>query len=292
MRMLLFLGFSLLLFMSGCDQQAGVKSEALGCTGGDCKLVYDGVQYLTYDEKLKSSTGKIDATENEFQYRLPGNDQYVTSGNSMTNEFTILKRENNRLETVYEHDNDKEAIFPVAVVDKKYIFSVMEYSGDQQVFKGLFKLTDKNKLEKLKTEENEMTKKIFGVGISSNDQIFVLLNEEGKQNVYHTDLSLSSFELVAADVSQNLSAHEGNVCYSKEETFYCGNQKIKKLEDGTVFVWALDNYILEVNDSGKFEVRDFKNQKLLQSGTQFIGFDESSSKLIIYSDGDMTELVK
>lgn len=292
MRMLLFLGFSLLLFMSGCDQKAGVKSEAIGCSGEDCKLVYDGVQYLTYDEKGKTSTGKIDSTENEFQYRLPGNDQYVTSGNSITNDFSILKKENDRLEPVYEHDNDKEAIFPVAVVDKAYIFAVMEYSGDEQVFKGLFKLTDKHKLEKLKTEDNDMTKKIFGVGISSNDQFFVLLSEDGKQNLYHTDLSLSSFELVAEDVSQNLSAHEGDVCYVKDKTFFCGDQKIKELEDGTVFAWAVDDYILEVNDTGKFEVRDFKDQKLLQSGNQFIGFDKSSSKLTIYSQGNVTELEK
>ncbi|MBN8193350.1 hypothetical protein JI667_14465 [Bacillus sp. NTK074B] len=292
MKKFLFLAFSLLVFMSGCDEQAGVKSEVLGCSGGDCALVYDGVQYLTYDEKVKSSTGKVDATENEFQYRLPGNDEYVTSGNSMTNEFTILKRENNRLEPVYKHDNDKEAIFPVAVVDEKYIFAIMEYSSDQQVFKGLYKLTDQNKLEKLKTEENDMTKHIFGVGISSNDQFYVLLNEDGKQNVYHTDLSLSSFELVAEDVSQNLSAHEGDVCYVKEEAFFCGDQKIKELEDGTVFAWALDEYIVEVNDTGKFEVRGFKDQKLLKSGNQFIGFDDHSSKLIIYSDGDVMELAK
>ncbi|MCR8848207.1 hypothetical protein NQ095_07320 [Rossellomorea sp. SC111] len=292
MKKLLFLLFILLLFISGCDERAGVKSEALGCSGEDCKLVYDGVQYLTYNEKSKSSTGKVDVTENEFQYRLPGNDEYVTSGNSMTNEFTILKRENERLEPVYEHDNDKEAIFPVAVMDEKYIFAIMEYAEDQQVFKGLFKLTEKNKLEKLKTEDNEMTRKIFGVGISSDDQFFVLLNEDGKQNVYHTDLSLSSFDLVAEDVSQNLSAHEGDVCYMKEGTFFCGDKKIKKLEDGTVFAWALGNDILEVNDTGKFEVRDFKDQKLLESGNQFIGFDSDSSKLTIYSDGDVTELAK
>ncbi|NMH68094.1 hypothetical protein HF072_04810 [Bacillus sp. RO3] len=290
MRMLLFIGMTMFLLLSGCDEQAGGKYETAGCSGEDCRLVYDGVQYFTYDTKVKSSTGKLDSTENEFQYRLPGNDEYVTSGNSITNEFKILKMVNERFQTVYEHKNDQEALFPVGVMDEQYIFAVMEYSEDQQTFKGLFQLNEEDELEQLKTEKNEKTESIFGVGISSENHLFLLLNEEDKQNVYQTDLSLSTFELVAEDISQNISARSGEVCYVKAETFFCGREAVKELEEGTVFAWAAGSFIVEVDDSGGFEVREIADQRLVQSGSHFLGFDVDGSSLTIYSDGNVYEL--
>ncbi|MDQ0226528.1 hypothetical protein [Metabacillus niabensis] len=290
MKRFLFLLIGLILLIYGCDQDAEINNENLGCSGENCKLVYDGSQYHTYDIKIKSLTGKIDSTDNEFQYRLPGNDLYVTSGNSIENNFKIMKNENERLHTVYEHKNNKEAIFPIAVIDDNYIFAVMEYTSEEQTFKGFFQLNEKDELEQIKTESNEKTEKIFGVGISSNNNIFLLLHDEDRQDLYKTNLSLSKFELVAKDVSQNLSTFSGDVCYLKTHKIFCGNKVLKELEEGSVFAWVLDEYILEVNDMGSYEVRDVNDQKLLHSGTEFIGFDISPSEVIIYSDSKMLVL--
>lgn len=291
MKRFSFLWICLILLLIGCDLAAGVKSESLGCSSEDCKLVYDGVQYHTYDMKLKSLSGKIDSADNEFQYRLSSNDLYVTSGNSITNGFKIMKNENERLQTVYEHKNRKEAIYPVGVIDNNHIFAVMEYDSDKQTFIGLFQFNnDKNNLKQLKTERNEKTEKIFGVGISSENNIFLLLNEDEKQNLYKTDLSLSKFELVAENVSQNLSTLSGEVCYIKDQKLFCGNKVIKELDEETVLAWVVDKYILEVNATGKYEVSELTDQKLLHSGSDFIGFDERPSEINIYSNNKMLEL--
>lgn len=290
MKKFLFLCIVLVLHLSGCVQGELVHTDNLGCYNEKCKLVYDGFQYHTYDTELFSLTGKVDTTHNEFQYRLPKNDLYVTSGNSITNNFKIMKKEKEQLQTVYEHNNDKDAIFPVGVIDDNYIFAIIDYDSNMQTFKGFFQLNHKNELEQLKTERNEKTEKIFGIGISSSNSIYLLLYENEKQNLYKTNLSLSEFELVAENVSQNLSLHSDEVCYLKDKKLYCGSKVMKELEEGTVFAWVIDRYVLEVNEIGIYEIRDIKNHEILYSGSDFIGVNETSSEITIYSEGQMLVL--
>lgn len=291
MKKILVLWIFLMMFLLGCNREASNTVELLGCSKDDCKLVYDGVKYHTYDTKLKLLTEEIGLEDNDFQYRLSKNDMYVTYGNSITNQFKILKRKNEQFETVYSHKNNEEAIFPFAYVDNQYVFLVMNYTDNKQSFVGLFHLNDKNKLEQLSTEKNEKTKNIFGVSISSNNNIYILLYEDGVQNLYKTNLSLSNFDLIATDVTQNLSTLSGEVCYIKNQKLFCGKTVLIELQAKTVLTWVVgDQYILEVDDTGNYEVRDIKDKKLILSGTDFIGFDENLSEVTIYSEGRMEKL--
>jgi hypothetical protein len=287
-RLIIIMG--MILALLGCSRDSSGTEEILGCSQENCILVYDGVEYITYDTTPKQRTGKISAKENDFQYRLSKHDQYITYGNSVTSEFKIMKRVNERLETVYVHPSKTEGIFPFAYLNNEPIFAVMDYDGNEQRFVGLFHLK-KNQLEQLPTKQNEKTKKIFGVGISANDQIYTLLHEDGVQNLYKTNISLSKFELIAKDVTQNLSTLTGDVCYIKEQTLYCGKEVLTKLQPNTVSAWVVgDQYILEVDDTGNYEVRAIKDKNLLLSGNKFIGFDEKSSEVWIYSEGKMEKL--
>ncbi|AIM16314.1 hypothetical protein HW35_08565 [Bacillus sp. X1(2014)] len=287
-QLAIILGMILTLF--GCSRDSSGTEEILGCSKENCILVYDGVEYITYDTTSKQRTGKISTKENDFQYRLSKHDQYITYGNSVSSEFKIMKRVNERLETIYVHPSKTEAIFPFAYVKDEPIFAVMDYDGDKQKFIGLFHLK-KNQLEQLPTKQNEKTKKIFGIGISANDQIYTLLHEDGVQNLYKTNINLSKFELIAKDVTQNLSTLYGDVCYMKDQTLYCGKQVLTKLQPKTVLAWVVgDQYILEVDDIGNYEVRAVKDKQLLLSGNKFIGFDEKSSEVRIYSEGKMEKL--
>lgn len=290
MKKYLFLCVYLMFLLSSCDQKSTDYSEVIGCSDEKCRLVYDGLQYYTYDMELTSQTEKINPADNEFQYRLHENDLYITSGNSITNNFKIMKNENEQLQTVYEHKNNREAIFPIAVIDDHYIFSIIEYVDDDHIFKGLFQLNDQHELEPLQIDTSEKTKHIFGIGLSSENNMFLLLHEDGKQNLYKTNASLSVFELVAKDVSQNLSTLAGDVCYTKEQQLFCGNKVMKKLEAGTIFSWVLDPYILEVDDIGNYEVRDITGHQVLHTGSDFIGFTKKVGEVIIYSDGKMLVL--
>jgi hypothetical protein len=287
-RLIIIMG--MILALLGCSRDSSGTEEILGCLNENCILVYDGVEYITYDTTSKQRTGKISAKENDFQYRLSKHDQYITYGNSVTSEFKIMKRDNERLETIYVHPSKTEGIFPFAYLNNEPIFAVMDYDSNEQRFVGLFHLK-KNQLEQLPTKQNEKTKKIFGVGISANDQIYTLLHEDGVQNLYKTNISLSKFELIAKDVTQNLSTLSGDVCYIKEQTLYCGKEVLTKLQPNTVSAWVVgDQYILEVDDTGNYEVRAIKDKNLLLSGNKFIGFDEKSSEVWIYSEGKMEKL--
>ena len=285
-KLFLFL-FLILFILTGCEQDA--KEEfVLGCFEENCKLVYDGFEYLTYQPDKMSQTGKVSAEGNDFQYRLFNHDDYVTHGNSLTNGFKIMKRENEQLRTVYSHNNNNEGIYPFAYINGDYIFSVMDYSKDTQKFVGLFRLNEEHKLEQINTEMSEKSESIFGVGISAHDQIYTLLYENEKQNLYKTNLSLSEFELVAEDVNRPLSTLFDEVCYTKDQKLFCGQKMIKELTQDTATAWVLGNrYILEVDETAFYTVRDLDEQKLLFSGMDFIGFDIKSSEIIIYCDGDV-----
>lgn len=278
-------------FIIGCDSAFTESKGKIGCSEQDCLLVYDGVEYQTYDTKLKARTGKIDETENEFQYRLYNNDEYITSGNSITNQFRIMKRVKEQLETVYVHNNDNEGIFPFASINNQFIFSVMEYSDESQKFVGLFYLNTNNKLEKLQTATNEQTEKIFGIGISGDNKMYTLLFENGVQNLYETDSSLSTFKLVAKEVNQNISMYKDKVCYVKSENLYCGDQLFKELSGGVTQAWVInDQYILSVDDTGNYQLMNIKTNNKLFSGTGFIGFENKHSELILFSEGKMEKV--
>lgn|GEM_PF-1704693 len=281
----------LLLVMMGCSKATDKKEEIIGCTEEDCALVYDGFEYVAYNTSLKSQVGKIIAKDNEFQYRLFQDDKFITSGNSMTNHFKIMERSNTRLLTVYEHDKDNEALFPFAIIDGQYAFAVMEYAGEEQKFVGLFRLNESGKLEQLQTVQSEMANKIFGVGIHADNNIYTLLYDNGKQDLYKTDRSLASFELVAKDVNRTLSTRNGDVCYMKDQSMYCGQASVQKLEPGTALAWVIsDSYVLEVDDTGDYQVKALQGGKLLLSGSRFIGYDRDGSKLVIYCEEKMEVL--
>ncbi|MCA1322354.1 hypothetical protein LC085_20965 [Bacillus tianshenii] len=275
-------------YLIGCDIASTESLEQKGCKGEDCLLVYDGVEYHTFDTKLMARTGRINDKENEFQYRLYNNDEYITSGNSITNQFRIMKRVNERLETVYEHNNDQEGIFPFAFADDRYIFSVMDYSNESQKFVGLFYLNGKNKLEKLQTAQNEQTDKIFGIGISTGNSVYTLLYEDGVQNLYRTNPALTEFELVAEEVNQNISTYQEKVCYVKSESMYCGDGLLKEFKHAVELAWVVsDKYILSVDDTGNYQLIDIEGGKVRVSGKGFIGFEEKPSELMIFSDGKL-----
>ncbi|MEI5909719.1 hypothetical protein WAK64_22275 [Bacillus spongiae] len=278
-------------FLMSCNQETVDTEENLGCKVKNCKLVYDGVNYYTYDIEEMVNRDKIDSTDNEFEYRLYNNDEYITKGNSITNRFKILKRNNEQFQTIYSHENDSEAIFPLAVVDSQYIFAVMDYSGDEQSFKGLFKLNEENDLEQLETMKNEMSEKIFGIGMSSENNMYTLLFEDGQQNLYETNLSLSKFDLIAEGVSQNLSSFGEDICYMKDQQLLCGQKVMKNLEPVVVLSWVVgDKYILEVDDTGNFEVSELNGGEIIVNGTDFIGFEETLSEVSIYCDGKIEKL--
>lgn len=278
-------------FLIGCDIASTESLEQKGCKEEDCMLVYDGVEYHTYDTKLMARTGKINDKENEFQYKLYNNDEYITSGNSITNQFRIMKRVNEQLETVYKHNNDEEGIFPFAVVDDRYIFSVMDYSNDSQKFVGLFYLNEKNKLEKLQTAQYEQTEKIFGIGISAGNNVYTLLFENGVQNLYRTNQSLTEFDLVAEEVNQNISTYQEEVCYVKSQSMYCGDELLSEFNDGVALAWVVnDKYILSVDDTGNYQLMDIEGKKIRISGKGFIGFEEKPSELLIFSDGKLEKV--
>ncbi|GFN31239.1 hypothetical protein [Paenibacillus xylaniclasticus] len=281
----------LLLVMMGCSKAADKKEEIIGCTEEDCALVYDGAEYITYNTTLKSKSGKISSEDNEFQYRLFQDDRYITSGNSMTNHFKIMERSNTRLLTVYEHDNENEALFPFAIIDGQYVYAVMEYKGDRQKFVGLFRLNSSGDLEQLKTNQSEMTDKIFGIGIHAEDNVYTLLYDNGKQDLYKTDPSLASFELVAEDVSRTLSTLKDEVCYMKDQSLYCGKAPVQKLNAGTALAWVIaDRYVLEVDDTGNYQVKELQDGKELLSGARYIGYNHDGSQIVIYSEGKMDVL--
>lgn len=275
-------------YLIGCDIASTESLEQKGCKEEDCLLVYDGVEYHTFDTRLMARTGRINDKENEFQYRLYNNDEYITSGNSITNKFRIMKRVNEQLETVYEHNNDAEGIFPFAFVDDRFIFSVMDYSNESQKFVGLFYLNGKNKLEKLQTAQNEQTDKIFGIGISTGNSVYTLLYEDGVQNLYRTNPALTEFELVAEEVNQNISTYQEKVCYVKSESMYCGDGLLKEFKDAVELAWVVsDKYILSVDDTGNYQLIDIEGGKVRVSGKGFIGFEEKPSELMIFSDGKL-----
>lgn len=291
MKKHMFLWFLLAALLTGCNFVSTDSVERKGCSGEDCLLVYDGVEYQKFDTELQARTGKIAETENEFQYRLYNHDEYITSGNSITNQFRIMKRVNEQLETVYEHDDNDEGIFPFAYINNQYIFSIMDYSEENQQFVGLFYLNEENKLEKLQTAVNDQTEKIFGIGVSGNNKMYTLLFENEVQNLYETDPTLSTFKLVAEEVNQNISTYQDKACYVKSEAIYCGDQLLKELKGGVAQAWVLeDKYILAVDETGNYQLMKIESDDILFSGKSFIGFEQKSSELIIFSEGKMEKV--
>lgn len=291
MRKLHFLLFLLsILILHGCNNDESDPSIS-NCISDDCIPVYDGYKIVKYDLGNSSSLGYWNTKENQFQYTFNKNDEYITSGNSISNHFGIFKKVGNRYEQVYQHQSESDAIFPFAVVDGIYLFSKIDYSNNNMVLKGIYKIDSKGKLTKINTNDSEKTRNIIN-SISDENKIFCTLTENGVVNLYEVDVTLSTFDLVNTDVNgAYLSTLSGQPCYEKEGQFFCNREYLLNLENDSLFAAIVGNkFILEVSESGYYKVMNIHDKKTIKSGNDYIGYHETEKKITLYTEGKIEEL--
>ncbi len=282
----------IVLIMSGCSENLDDKKN--NSTAGDenVTLVYDGAKLIKFDRSKKLALEPWDTRDNQFQYMFFKTAKYITSGNSISNKFEILKKTGDSYSNVYRLNDDKEAIFPLANIFDEYLFMIVSYSGNTNELVDVVEINSSGKIKKLNLALSDKAKKVFS-GISTNQgDIYTLLHENDVANLYKTNKSLSKFDLIASDVNESaLSTNKEEVVYSKQNYLYSGIRQIKKLNKETVLAKVIsDKYILQVMIDGKFIVEDMSTNTILLGHSDYLGYQEENNKVSFFTVDNVYEL--
>ena len=131
--------FTLLLGLTSCGN---LEKELNAKENNVNYILYNPFlhQLIEYDEKTGKDILWKDK-DNQFQYQVPNSDDLYIDGNSLTNNFSLIKVTGNNIESLYNFGKN-EGAFPISLIDNKLYFIHTYYDSN-----GLEK-ENKRKIEK------------------------------------------------------------------------------------------------------------------------------------------------
>ncbi|WP_088839329.1 hypothetical protein [Listeria sp. ILCC792] len=293
LKKIAFLMFLLaVLTISGCSKNQNDEVNNSNEVNKNIKLVYDGAKLIKFDMSEESALEPWDLRSNQFQYTFFKSAKYITSGNSISNNFEILKKAGDSYSSIYHLKSDKEALFPLASIGDEHLFIVVKYLDDTNELVDLLEIDRSGKIKKMNLELSDKAKKVFSGISTDNGDIYTLLHENKMANLYKTNKMLSEFNLIATDVDENsLSTNKEEIVYTKKNYLYSGTKQIKKLAEGTTTAKIIsDTYLLQVMADGEFIVEDLSTNNILLSYNDYLGYQENNDKISFFTSDNVYEL--
>ncbi|KMT60661.1 hypothetical protein X560_0789 [Listeria fleischmannii 1991] len=291
-KMFFFTLLCIVLIISACSKKQNNVGSYQNEVNSQTNLIYDGAKLVKFDMSAKSAIEPWDTRSNQFQYTFADSDEYITSGNSGTNDFEILEKSDNDYKSVYHLKDDEEALFPLAKIGDEYLIMVVTYSNHTSELVDLLEIDRYGKIKKMNLKLSNKAKNVFSGISSSSGDVYVLVNENDMANLYKTNQMLSEFDLIATDVGESdLSFYKDEIVYIKKDDLYSGAKRIKKLDEGTVSAKVIaDKYILQVMANGSFTVEDIVTNRTLLQHNDFLGYQEDNKKINFFTIDNIYEL--
>ena len=212
-----------------------------GCSAKDVKegteLFYNPYiqKFVCYNHRYQSNN-LLDPTKNQFQYSVDNEDIYV-DGNSFTNEFEIVRLNDNSLSKIYAFSKN-EGFFPIGKMDGKlyFIHSYYDKNGQEEREKRRLAVFDLN------TEKVEDFTNVFGLidyGAVGKDYIYYTVYNEQK-DIYtlmrvKNDDTNQTPEIIKTTVQDGLVLVGGNELYYSDGNRLISEKKEYKKESINFF---------------------------------------------------------
>lgn len=217
-----------MLIISACSKEQNNEASYQNELNNHINLVYDGAKLVKFDMTAKSALEPWNTSSNQFQYMFGNSDKYITSGNSLSNDFEILKKSGNNYKSVYHLKDNKQALFPLAQIGDEYLFMVITYSNHNNKLVDLLVIDKSEKIKEMNLKLSNKAKNVFSGISSSSGDVYVLVNENDMANLYKTNKKLSEFVLIATDIGESdLSFYKDEIVYIKKDDLYSGAKRTK-----------------------------------------------------------------
>lgn len=236
--------FTLLLGLTSCGN---LEKELNAKENNVNYILYNPFlhQLIEYDEKTGKDILWKDK-DNQFQYQVPNSDDLYIDGNSLTNNFSLIKVTGNNIESLYNFGKN-EGAFPISLIDNKlyFIHTYYDSNGLEKENKRKIAMYD---IDSKVILEFKNTSGLINKGKSNNEYIFYTTYIPGKDK----------YDLKKIEIGKNKFDDEPKVLMSNLSH---GDLYIKGEE-----VCTTDTYHIICKDS-KWDnelVNYFKNSKLIQ----------------------------
>ena len=93
------------------------------------EIFYNGMRLVNYD-LINDEYSYFNNTDNQFQYYIPNSDNYYFNGNSITNNFKLIRVYDNSIEEIC-HFPSSEGTFPINKVNNYIYFIHCYYNSDK-----------------------------------------------------------------------------------------------------------------------------------------------------------------
>jgi len=290
----------LLVFnLMGCSSEAvnveNAKIDYPVCENEDSIILYD-----RYSEKLLSYNKETYEVEqrsniqNFMQYEFNAGSDLYTAGNSLTNEFEIIRVKDKTIETAYTlEDKKNQAIFPLTLNEKYTLFVQTEYDE-------LGKEIDRKVVayENGSLTEYPEIQGLVSCAAILNDTLYytVYVDETVYYALYEIDLTDVTSKPVfienGLEVGE-LYVHDGELLKSDFDKIFSVSKEFKRMplnyfNDPThsliqIFPTEEANLVLEVIDTRSSEV--------VMSVPNIVDFEIDGETIIVYSQGGIETIV-
>lgn len=210
----------LLCILSGCSSENNLTKNQ--------EVFYNPYiqKVIVYDEGSKT-VSLFDNTKNQFQFKVDGCDDLFVDGNSMQNEFRIIRA--NQLETVELYSfNKSEGVFPVGIIGEKlyFIHSYYDKNGLEDIEKRCISVFD---MDTSKIQNFSKTSGLIDYGGVNADYIYYSVYNDSDDAYTMMRVKTADINAVPEIVCESLT--DGVVMVENDKLFYTDDQYIISDQD-------------------------------------------------------------
>ena len=290
----------LLLVLTSCglkDKQ--IEQDWLPIAKQDERVLYHQYEQKIFSYDMNEKTvASLNDTLNFYQFNFKDNSKIFTSGNSYTNNYSILELNNNELVEVAQF-GDSEGIFPLATSDDSYFFIHTYYddNGDEYVEKReVLKMDNTNSYDQLSPIPN-----VYGYMITEgvciyNTLYFSAYEAEGDSySIYSVDYNNSDSkpQLVHKDLdSPNIYKYNNELVLSDDLYINIQNKQFEKGNENYIYNNSLVQITIDSKKDLKLTIISISDGKEYYSMDNNLGFvyDPDAGTMFIYGDGVTDEI--
>jgi hypothetical protein len=247
---------------------------------------------VAYDRKTFRVTQESNAP-NYIQYSFPVLSDFFTAGNSIGDDFSVLRVRGNSVETVLRMPPNT-GIFPLATDGRRRIYTMSRYTNGTEDSRVVVAIDDAGKIQ----EYPSATGLVDSGAIIGSVLHFTTFDEKTEK------YTLSTMDLDHADAKPRLVSHglaEGPLFVHDGQLFQSAARKLvsgKKTFECTEYCYFYDEFgvLLRVYLSREanlsLDVVDLASQRVLASYADLVDFTVKDGKMVVYRNGgiDRTDL--
>lgn len=290
----------LLLTLTSC----GLKEKQIETDWLPIAKQDETILYHQYEQKIFSfdmsdkNIASLNDTLNFYQFNFTDNNKIFTSGNSYTNNYSILELNNNELVEVAQF-GDSEGIFPLATSNDSYFFIHTYYddNGEEYVEKReVLKMGNTNSYDQLTPLPN-----VYGYMITEGVCIYDTLyfsayeSESNSYSIYSIEYnnSESKPQIVYKDlISPNIYKYNNELILSDNSYINIQDKQFDKGSENYIYNNSLIQIIINSEGDLQLTIISINDGKEYYSMAKNFGFvyNPDAGTMFIYGEGATDEI--